>query len=233
MRLYLIRHGQSLNNAAYSDTEGGYAFGSPGRVADPELTPLGHRQAAALARAVRDGRAPLPLTHLYSSRILRAVRTAAHLADALDLTVVLRDDAHEVGGIHHQDPSARTRRPATGLSIDQLQLVSPRVVAPAGSNPADAWHGGFETVDDALPRAHRLLADLATVHGGTGDHVGLVTHQHFSQFILAAVLGLTGPPSPSFRLDNTAHVSLDLTPADPQIHWVNRCDHLAAADVTT
>ena len=232
MRLYLIRHGQSLNNAAFRDPAGGYVFGSSGRVPDPALTPLGHRQAEALARAVRDGRTPLPLTHLYSSRFLRAVQTAAHLADVLDLPIALREDAHEVGGIHHQDPATRTRHPATGLSITRLQVVSPRVVAPAGSDPADAWHGGFETVDDALPRARRLLGELLTAHSGSGDRVGLVTHQHFSQFILASVLGITGPPWPNFRIDNTAHVSLDVTPVDPQIHWVNRSDHLAATDVT-
>jgi 2,3-bisphosphoglycerate-dependent phosphoglycerate mutase len=194
MRLYLIRHGQSQNNAVLAATVGLSEYGYPGRVPDPALTTLGHRQAAALADAVRAGRTPLPLTHLYSSFTLRAVQTAAHLADALDLPVVLRQDSHEVGGVHRHDLATDTRHPAIGHSIRQLQHICPRAVAATGSDPCIPWHGGFETEDDALPRAQRMLTALRATHGSTGDIVGLVTHQHFSQFVLAAVLGITGPP---------------------------------------
>ena len=62
--------------------------------------------------------------------------------------------------------------------------------------------------------------------------VGLVSHQYFGQFVLAAVLGLGGPPWRRFRIDNTAHVAIDFVGAHPQIAWVNRCDHLAPCDVT-
>jgi 2,3-bisphosphoglycerate-dependent phosphoglycerate mutase len=232
MRLYLFRHGQSQNNAAFAGAPDGYRFGNPGRVPDPELTPLGHRQAAALADAIRTGRLPVSLTRLYSSRTLRAVQTAAHLADALDLPVVLREDTHEVGGIHRQDPATGTRHPQTGLSIRRLQDVCPRATAPAGIDPCLPWHGGFESQDDAPARARQLLDDLSATHGNSGDVVGLVAHQHFGQFVLAAVLGIAGPPWPRFRIDNTAHVAIDLTRPTPEIHWVNRHDHLAPDDVS-
>ena len=46
-RIVLIRHGESANNAAYAAT--GLRTG---RVAEPELTAVGHRQAAALGEAL-------------------------------------------------------------------------------------------------------------------------------------------------------------------------------------
>jgi 2,3-bisphosphoglycerate-dependent phosphoglycerate mutase len=231
MRLHLIRHGQSANNALFM-ASGGVRTGYPGRVPDPSLTDLGHRQAAALAEAIRDARTPLALTHLYSSLTLRAVQTAAHLADALDLPVALRDDLHEVGGIHRFDVATGTRHAVTGQSIRQLQDLCPRVVATTGVDRDVPWYGGFETEDDALPRARGLLAGLRQAHSRTDDVVGLVTHQHFSQFLLAGVLGLTRPPWPRFRIDNTAHVAIDLTEADPEVLWVNRCDHLPPDQIT-
>jgi 2,3-bisphosphoglycerate-dependent phosphoglycerate mutase len=232
MRLHLIRHGQSRNNAEFARTVGPRGLGYPGRVPDPELTALGHRQAATLADAVRAGRTPLSLTHLYSSLTVRAVQTVAPLADALDLPVVLRDDAYEVGGVHHHDLDADTRHPVPGRSVRELSAMCPSVVAPSAVDPDVPWHGGFETVDDALPRARRLLADLCAAHAGTNDVVGLVSHQHFGQFVLAAVLGLGGPPWRRFRIDNTAHVAIDFSVAQPQIEWVNRSDHLSLCDVT-
>ena len=45
-KLYLVRHAQSENNAIW-DGRGDH---QPGRVPDPEITELGHRQAKAVAR---------------------------------------------------------------------------------------------------------------------------------------------------------------------------------------
>jgi 2,3-bisphosphoglycerate-dependent phosphoglycerate mutase len=226
MRIYLIRHGQSANNAVYAASGGLVAGGYPGRVPDPTLTRQGHLQAACLAEAIRDSRVPLALTHLYCSLTLRAVQTVAYLADALELPVGLRDDLHEVGGIHRFDLADGSRHPVAGLSIRDLREVCPRVVATAENDQDRPWRGGFETEADALPRARRLLSFLQQTHGRTGDVVGLVTHQYFSQFLLAEVLGLTGPPWRRFRIDNTAHVAIDFTGPHPQVDWVNRCDHV-------
>jgi 2,3-bisphosphoglycerate-dependent phosphoglycerate mutase len=236
MRLYLIRHGQSANNAFFTANGAAHRTadtqGYPGRVPDPALTPQGHQQAAALAEAIRAGRTLLPLTHLYSSLTLRAVQTATYLADALDLPVRLRADLYEVGGVHRFDTATGTRHAMAGHSIRQLKVGCPRAVATADSDQDLPWHGGFETEDDALPRARRLLTDLRRIHGGSTDAVGLVTHQHFGQFLLADVLGISGPPWRRFRIDNTAHVAIDFTRPDPEVHWVNRSDHLSPREVS-
>ena len=99
MHLYLIRHGQSTNNHLFITTgaESGRAF-------DPELTDLGRRQAECLAEYMsvwKTSTDPLihPLTHLYTSPMLRAVTTGLPSAQALGLPLVAWKDLHEGGGL--------------------------------------------------------------------------------------------------------------------------------------
>ena len=76
MRLYLIRHGQSQNNALY---EQGL---ERDRHFDPDLTEIGHEQARRVAKYLAEnndmpGRLtePFNLSHLYCSAITRAMQT--------------------------------------------------------------------------------------------------------------------------------------------------------------
>ena len=77
MRLYFIRHGQSLNNALYEEGR------EQERVYDPHLTDIGQEQAQLVARYLADGidmpgklREAFQLTHLYCSAMTRAMQTA-------------------------------------------------------------------------------------------------------------------------------------------------------------
>jgi broad specificity phosphatase PhoE len=64
--MYLLRHGQSLFNLHFTETRK-----DPG-IEDPELTPLGHEQAAAAATAL----AALRITRIIVSPYTRALQTA-------------------------------------------------------------------------------------------------------------------------------------------------------------
>ena len=251
MRLVIVRHGQSSNNAAYARHASAAAAaasggGQPatestrsvweyeGRVPDPPLTDLGLRQAAALGAAVAAGRAGFTPTHLYSSLTTRAVQTARPLAEATGLPVVLRPDLHEVGGIHHFDPATGTRHARQGATLRALRAANPAVVPGHGvmAGEDEPWDGGLEPSDaDAQPRGVRLLSDLRSAHG-PDDVVVLVSHQYFAQFLLAPLVGFSGPPWQRFRIDNTATVHLHLREDFARVAWVNRVDHLAAEDVT-
>lgn len=236
VRLILVRHGQSANNASYAaaaqaaGTDVGQQYE---RVPDPPLTGLGARQAEALAAALRAGGTGFTPTHLYASLPVRAVQTVAPLAAAVDLPVVLRGDAYEVGGVHVFDRTTGERSPRPGATFRELAAVCPQAVPGPGvpADPDEPWAGGFETVDDAPARAKGLVGDLRATHG-PGDVVVLVAHQYFAQFVLAELLGLDGPPWMRFRVDNTGHVSVALDGEHPFVEWVNRCDHLDPADVT-
>ncbi|MDO0911051.1 histidine phosphatase family protein [Streptomyces sp. DT2A-34] len=247
MQLILVRHGQSTNNVRLAEA---MAAGlgrnqtdeqiAPdvshylGRVPDPPLSALGMRQAEALGRALLDERTPFTPTHLYASPTTRAVQTVRPLADAARRPVLLHPDAYEVGGIHVFDPPMRTRQARPGATLMELLQHCPAVEAPPGlfHSSDEPWSGGLETQDEqAVPRAQRLLARLREAHG-PDDVVLVVTHQHFSQFVLAAVLGWDGPPWQRFRLDNTGHLSLRFGDGPASVDWVNRVEHLNPEDIS-
>src|SRR5689334_1597685 len=83
MRLLLIRHGQTPSNVGFLlDTA----------VPGPGLTELGERQAAALPEAL----AGEDIEAVYASTLLRTRLTAAPLAAARGLDVIVRDGIREV-----------------------------------------------------------------------------------------------------------------------------------------
>ena len=109
MQLYLIRHGQSTNNARWETQEGYETY----RTADPTLTEKGIRQAELLADFLaiskpgeedfwRDpqNRLGFGLTHIYCSLMQRAIHTGSIIANRLGLPLVALPEAHEVGGIY-------------------------------------------------------------------------------------------------------------------------------------
>lgn len=84
LRVVLVRHGQSANNALV-ETEGSAAYYAQ-RSPDAPLTPLGERQAARagafLARTARES--PVPLAAVYCSAMARALHTASIMTAAAD-----------------------------------------------------------------------------------------------------------------------------------------------------
>lgn len=80
--LYLIRHAESLGNAGFPDA-------GP----NPGLSPLGHRQAGALAAEVASEG---PVAAIWSSPFKRAVETACLVAQAVDARVRLEPGMHEL-----------------------------------------------------------------------------------------------------------------------------------------
>lgn len=232
VNLLLIRHAQSANNLLYAQTGG-----SVGRSPDPVLTELGHAQARALAQFARQDATFGRLTHLYCSLTTRAVQTAAPLADVLGLKVQGLAHAHETQGLFHRD-EAGVKHPVVGRTHADLMADCPVLLWPAELPEGQGWPGGFEAVDTSLyaARARRVLTDLQASHGPQ-DWVGLVTHGHFSQFLLGEVLG---QGAAYFDINNTATTFLTLVDVPElvaeglswRVGWVNRFDHLTPAQVT-
>jgi len=83
MRLLLIRHGQTPHNVT-----GALDTSYPGA----GLTDLGHRQAAAIPSALAGRR----IDGIYASRLIRTQLTAAPLAEARGLEVVVQDGLEEI-----------------------------------------------------------------------------------------------------------------------------------------
>ncbi|PID85282.1 MAG: hypothetical protein CSA11_09740 [Chloroflexi bacterium] len=189
MQLYIIRHGQSFNNALWAKT-GNYN----GRLADPHLTELGEKQAYCLgqyiAQADQNGKPGVAIdqhnrfgyhfTHLYTSFMLRAVQTGHAIASALDLPLIPWECIHERGGIYLDDPETGEPISLPGGNRAFFAERFPRLVIPDWLQEQGWWHARpYEQRVESVNRARKFLKELIERHGNTDDRVAIITHGGF------------------------------------------------------
>ncbi len=188
-RVLLVRHGQSEGNVARVWTSAREGF---------PLTPLGHEQAAQVARTIA-GRQPQAV---YASVLLRAQQTAPAIADAAGLEVQLLDGVEELHvGVHeggHDD-----------------------VVGPVAIEVFGRWwrdgdlSGGFdggETGEQIVARMRAALDGVADAHpGGT---VVVVSHGGAMALASQAMCGIDPLFVAHHLLANTDVVELVRTDED-------------------
>jgi 2,3-bisphosphoglycerate-dependent phosphoglycerate mutase len=230
MRFVMIRHGQSTNNALWDETGDDI-----GRVVDSPLTPLGEAQANALAAYATCPGLPWALTHLYASPMARAVQTAAPLAEALDLPLLLSQDLFEVGGPYDvlTDTGEQVSHPGSGRSV--IAALSERLHLPDWLTEEGWWRGEVEREREVYAaRADRLIQALRETHD-RDDVVGLVSHGWFGNVLLGRLLGIE-EMSGAFELANTSMSLLEDTedgvPWDVTAIRINWLPHLAADQVS-
>jgi probable phosphoglycerate mutase len=158
VQLVLVRH--ALPHRIQLD--GGQADAT----ADPELTELGHRQAASLVDAL----AAEPIAGVYSSTMARAVQTLAPLAAALGREPVTRAELaeYDAGDRHYVpvhemarlDPAA-WRRMKAGLLPAHVDVDAFRTRVVAAVETVVAAHAGRET---AVVVAHAGVINVYLAH---------------------------------------------------------------------
>ena len=235
MRLYFIRHGQSENNALWDETGS-----NKGRSVDPELTAAGHEQAQLLADFIQrkdmearlDGKNGEPrrdyfgFTHLYSSLMVRAVATGAHLADTLHIPLRAWMEIHECGGIFEEGEDEGENiglpgRPRSYFESHYQHLVLPERVTEAGW-----WNKPFEAYESRPLRAQQVIEMLLERHGNTDDRVAIVSHGGFYMELMR-VLFKIGEERCWFRMANTAVSRFDFhEDGEVTLVYHNRTDHL-------
>jgi 2,3-bisphosphoglycerate-dependent phosphoglycerate mutase len=249
MQLYLIRHGQSVNNAMMED--------QLKRVHDPELTEVGKQQAQHLADYFVKSREyitsagekelplasayqenmPIDLNKLYCSAMHRALQTAQPLATALKMKTNVWLDIHEQGGVYLEKEGVvtgyggRTRKQITDEFPDYLL---PDLIT------EDGWwlpNDGYEDYARSIGRAIRVADTLkkwATEPETAEDRVGLVSHGTFIDTLLKALT--SNLPGSAFYYNhwNTAITRIDFTTdqREMRIRYINRVDHLPTELVT-
>jgi 2,3-bisphosphoglycerate-dependent phosphoglycerate mutase len=240
MQLYLIRHGQSENNHLWANTGS-----NEGRHEDPELTAVGRQQAALVAGFLLRGDpawadkafdpqnvAGFGITHVYCSLMVRAVATGAVIAGALGLPVMGLRSAHETGGIYQIDPETGEPVGLPGRTRSYFELHYPTLRLPESLDENGWWNRPREEDDEILPRAQRVLGMLLTQHGNTDDHVALVTHGGFYNYLVSALLGIPAERRCWFGLNNAGITRIDFAPDRIRLVYMNRVDFLPVTLIT-
>jgi 2,3-bisphosphoglycerate-dependent phosphoglycerate mutase len=240
MHLYIIRHGQSTNNRLYLETGS-----DQGRVYDPELSELGQRQAQCLAQflmSLKNGSSPFfnDIKYLYTSPMVRAVATGLEVARALGLPLVAWKDLHEGGGLFLDDPETGAHAGQPGYDRAGMAARFPELVWPPELGDGPWWDQPFETPEERLPRARRVLEELLARHtpaageSNPDEGVAFFTHANFYNYFLAALLGFSERrPAVWFSLLNTGVTRIDFySEREPFIAYQNRVDHLPPELIT-
>ena len=172
--------------------------------------------------------------------MVRAVETAAPVAEALDLPVIGLPEAHEEGGVFALVPGTDDLEARPGAGRSALLRLCPRLVLPPAVTEA-GWY--FQPVEDraaSWPRAQRVVAELAERYGGGDRVVALVSHGFFTQMLVRALLDwepdLSTPVlDPWLQVSNTGTFCL-WSPGPSgeraRLEWANRTDHLEPDLVT-
>jgi 2,3-bisphosphoglycerate-dependent phosphoglycerate mutase len=204
MQFYFIRHGQSANNLLYATTRS-----DKGRNCDPELTDIGCRQAELLANYLCQEE--FSLTHLYTSLMVRAVATGAVVSARLGLSLVAWPDLHEEGGIYLSDEQGNPIG-QPGKDRAYFEQNYPSLQLPESMGDSGWWNRSYEAMTERPVRAKRFLKHLFTRHGGTDDHVAVISHGGFYNHVLSASFHNLQVESIWFVLFNTAITRIDFYP---------------------
>jgi 2,3-bisphosphoglycerate-dependent phosphoglycerate mutase len=234
MDLYFIRHGQSTNNALWTENQS-----REGRSEDPELTTVGERQSALLAcflsRDAPTEEVPaydhknmggFGITHLYCSPMIRAIDTAMYIAEALHLRPKAWRDVHEVGGIFLQDIETGEPVGMPGRTRAYFRERYPELILSDELHTDGWWTRPFEAREERRGRAERVLEQLMERHGRTDDRIALVSHAGFYNYLMGAILGLPEPDGYFFVMDNAAVTRLQFEDGRMLVVYTNRTDFL-------
>jgi broad specificity phosphatase PhoE len=223
MELFLIRHGQSTNNALEDWTQ---------RVEDPLLTETGLQQAARtaahlstglhLAPDMRNGGKPF-LDRLYCSAMIRAMQTAHPIGHALGVVPEVWIDIHEIGGIYLDHGERKIGYP--GRTRHELTKRFPHYRLPPGITDRGWWNRDFELMHEGHARA-TVVAQALRQHADEEVRIGIVSHGDFLSALLQAFSGQQPNEGAYYIHRNGGITHVELTPQVARVHYLNRFDHL-------
>ena len=211
--LYLIRHGESANNALPESQ----------RVEDPGLTQEGERQAKALAERFHGER----VSHLLTSGFLRAVQTTRPLAQKLNLRPVIWTDLHEVGGCYAgYEVGKEEGRP--GMNRRKLSTQFPEFHLPDDIDEQGWWRSQpYENSTQAKQRSDAQAKRLVSEFAGTKASVACVIHADFKALMIESLLSNRSSEFAPADLQNTGVTLLSYENRRFEMLDFNNVDHLS------
>ncbi|MCP4753368.1 MAG: histidine phosphatase family protein [Proteobacteria bacterium] len=250
MQFYFIRHAQSENNVLMAKTVSdrndlaGYETFESNRFANAELTDLGRKQADRLGRFIASQRKKpsggsasskddFEFTHLYSSPMVRAMDTAAQVAEASGAKPVVWKDLHEQGGVWTKDEKTGDKIGLAGDGRSDLEKKYSQFAVPDTIGEDGWWNRSYEEPHECFQRAGGVLEKLLGEHDGTDDRVAMVSHGNFYNHLLYNLLELSPEKREfGFTINNVAVTRIDFNGGIKMFVYQNRTDFLPA-DLTT
>jgi 2,3-bisphosphoglycerate-dependent phosphoglycerate mutase len=219
LRLFLVRHAQSANNAQEEQC----------RIPDPPITPLGVNQARCLAIALRD----MQVSNLFTSPFLRSIQTAFPAAEQLGLRPTIHRDLYEQGGCY-RGYAVGDRHPMPGMGRSELQTLCPSwLIDPEISERGWNELGHYESVIEARVRARRVAAWLTSQVPLTDSKWALIIHADFKLRLLEALLDREDIEQHLGSVVNTSITRLSNNRGRWKLDFWNAHQHLAYDQVTT
>lgn len=239
MKLFLIRHAQSANNAlAESAAMDDYlAQRSP----EPSITELGFRQAQLTADHLAQLEWPedgsdqrtndshgYGFTKLFVSPMWRTLQTSWPIAKALQLKPEVWIDIHEHGGIFHGNPRHGDVVSLPGLTRQEIIEKFPGYQLPDAITETGWWDGGYEEMEGCYERAAMVANTLRDwAPDMADDRIALVSHGTFLDSLIKALLGHDFASQLYYTHYNTAITRIDFTPKGfLLLRYLNRTEHL-------
>ena len=241
MELFIIRHGQSGNNALEDVTK---------RSKDPLLTEIGEQQAECVGPylgagqhldvAERQNGRPF-LDRLYCSPMIRTLQTARPIGRTLGLAPEVWVDIHEQGGIFLDHGEGRGVVGYSGLTRSQILEQFPDYVLPDEVGEDGWWNRGFEEIHVCHGRAIQV-ARILEERAGENIRIGLVTHGGFINSLLKALENQLPGTGVYYPHNNTAITRISFPPeawegsgnagARLVVRYMNRVEHLSEELIT-
>ena len=227
MQLFFIRHGESQNNQLWRQTQS-----EEGRSEDPDLTDMGHQQTQIVADFLAANQEEFAFTHIYTSLMLRAVRTAQPIAQKLNLPLIAWPEIHEGGGIYLKNEETGERSGLPGNSRSFFEVQFPDLGLPDWLGENGWWNRPHEERAQTSIRAQTVLLELKRRHAENKDHVAFVSHGGFYNYILNVLMHKTQRDDYWFELSNTGISRIDFREDRTVFLYLNRRDFLPKELIT-
>lgn len=240
MQLFFVRHGQSENNALWSESQT-----EKGRVPDPLITEIGRRQIEYTAQFLEFCLTPdisresdpscvfeADTIHLYCSLMERSIQSGMIIADRMNIELKAFPDIHENGGIYHHDPVTDEPVGESGKPRSYFVKNYPQLLLPDDVNEDGWWNKNYEYREERRTRAAGALETLKAKHGNSSDSVIFISHGGFYNYFLRTVLGAEFPDHCWFELFNGAVTLFYFESEFVKIFYNNRFDFIPSEFVT-
>ncbi|MGZ7442402.1 histidine phosphatase family protein [Paenibacillus sp. TH7-28] len=198
MKLFLVRHGQSVGNL-HADED----------MPDSPLTSTGEMQAEKVASYL----CRKSVTRIISSPLIRAIQTAKPLSDQISVPVEVWTELYE----YREGPAFHS------LPRKEIQKAVPGIILP-GEILETGWRcQGEENIDAVCKRAKSIVQKIRCC---PDDDVALFAHGMLIEFLIREILHLPHMINVHFFQENTGINCFQLEGNRVKVLSLNQTEHL-------